>query len=373
MTTAADVLVIGAGIAGASAAAELAVHRGVTLLEAEASPGYHATGRSAAYFAPGYGNRTVRAVTAAAEHFFRTPPPGFTEVALLRARECVYFARPDQVSRLCAEAEELGDQAQRIDGQELIERMPIMRPGYAEAGLVVAGGGDLDVDALLQGYLKQLKRHDGTLVTSVQVVAIERSGNVWLVSTGDKTFEAPVVVNAAGAWADQVAQLAGLGALEIQPKRRTACLIDPPDGVDVADWPLMIDIDEQFYFKPDVGNVLVSPADETPSPPCDAQPEDIDVAIAVDRFEKATTLSVGRVNHKWAGLRSFAPDKTPVAGFDPRADGFFWLAGQGGYGVQTAPGLSQLAAHLITGAPLSAGLEGLVDVVEELSPQRRLL
>ena len=365
-----EILIIGAGIAGASAAAALSAHRAVVLLEGESHPGFHATGRSAAYFAPAYGNRPVRAVTAAGETFFRSPPPGFTDVSLLRPRPCLYVARADQISQLDAEAEELSSQAQRVDARDLVDHIPIMRDGYAAAGLLVAGGGDLDVDALMSGYLKQLRQRNGTLVTNAHVVGIEHTGNGWQASTGDETYRAAVLVNAAGAWADPVARLAGLGPLAIQPKRRTVCLIDPPDDTNITRWPLAIDIDEQFYFKPDAGKVLLSPADETPSAPCDAQPEDIDVAIAVDRFEQATTLRVRRVNHKWAGLRSFAPDRTPVVGFDARAEGYFWLAGQGGYGVQTAPGLSQLATHLITHAPLSTGFEGLAAVIEALSPQR---
>ena len=179
-----------------------------------------------------------------------------------------------------------------------------------------------------------------------------------------------MVVNAAGAWVDEIATLAGLEPLELQPKRRTAMLIDAPENIDITDWPLMIDVEEQFYFKPDAGALLLSPADETPSPACDAQAEELDIAVAVDRFETATGLEVLRINHRWAGLRTFAPDKTFIVGFDPREDSFFWLAGQGGYGVQTAPGLAQLTASLITGTPLPANMHIDAGLIDQLAPAR---
>ena len=363
-------MVVGAGIAGASAAAEIALHCRVVLVEAEQQPGYHATGRSAAFFATGYGNRAVRSVTAAGEGFFRSPPAEFTSVQLLKPRDCLYLARADQMASLDQLREELGEQARRIDQDALCLRVPVVRRDYAAAGVLVSGGGDLDVDALLQGYLRQVKRRRGKLINGAQVTAIEPREQRWRLKTSRGSFEAPVVVNAAGAWADQVAALAGVAGLGIEPRRRTACLIDGPANIDVSDWPLVIDADEQFYFKPDAGALLLSPADETASGPCDAQPEEVDVALAVDRFERATTLEVKRVRAKWAGLRSFATDRTPVVGFDPRTHGFFWLAGQGGYGVQTAPGLSQLAAHLIAAAPLTGQYGGLMTLLDELAPER---
>ncbi len=366
----ADFIVIGAGIAGASAAGELAAHGRVLLLEAENQPGYHATGRSAAFFAPGYGNRAVRRVTILSEAFFRSPPRDFTDVPLLRARDCLYVARSDQMERLRRLATELGDSAQRLDEAEVRRRVPIMRAGYARAGLVMDNGGDLDVDALLQGYLRSLRRRGGELVPRAPVTELRRVANAWQVGTPQGAFVASTVVNAAGAWADTIGEMAGAGRLGIQPMRRTACLVDAPDGMDPGAWPAVIDIDEQFYFKAEAGAILLSPADETACAPCDAYAEDIDVAVAVDRFEAATHVDVRRVTHRWAGLRSFAADRTPVVGFDPRQDGFFWLAGQGGYGVQTAPGLARLTAHLAAGETLAQGYGGLREVVRELAPDR---
>ena len=371
MTATADIIVIGAGIAGVSAASELASTARVIVLEREPQPGYHATGRSAAFFVVSYGNAAVRAVTAASETFYRSPPQGFTDVPLLRPRPCVFFGRPDQREALLSLHNEVPS-LQGLTPEQVRERVPIMSPGYLEGGLLDKTGGDLDVDAILQGFLRRLRERGGELYPRREVQGISRSGGLWKVTSGNETLTATVLVNAAGAWVDEIAALAGLEPLGLQPKRRTAMLIDAPQGRDIVDWPLMVNVEEEFYFKPDAGALLLSPADETPSPPCDAQPEELDVAQAVDRFETATGLEVSRVNHRWAGLRTFAPDKTFVVGFDPRTEGFFWLAGQGGYGVQTSPGMARLAASLITGSsPLEQAGIG-ENLVNQLSPARLL-
>ena len=370
-TVNADIIVIGAGIAGVSAASELAATARVVVLEREPQPGYHATGRSAAFFVVSYGNAAVRAITAASEPFYRSPPPGFTEIPLLRPRPCIFFGRPDQREALLSFHNEVPS-LQSLTPEQVRERVPVILPGYLEGGLLDITGGDLDVDAILQGFLRRLRERGGKLYAGREVRGLSRSNGLWKVATGDETLTAPLVVNAAGAWVDVIARLAGLGALGLQPKRRTAMLIDAPEGRDITDWPLMVNVQEEFYFKPDAGALLLSPADETPSPPCDAQPEDLDVALAVDRLETATGLEISRVTHRWAGLRTFAPDKTFVVGFDPRAEGFFWLAGQGGYGVQTSPGMAKLAAALVTGSsPLEQAGVG-DDLVRQLAPGRLL-
>lgn len=366
----ADVIVVGAGIAGASVAGALAAERKVVVLEREEQPAYHSTGRSAAYYAPGYGNEAVRVLTIAGDAFYRTPPAGFSDAPLFRAREWLHVARADQMESLAKTERELGNAVERLSAAAVEARVSGMRPGYAAGGLLDRRGGDLDVDAILQGFLRQMRRAGGELVTSAHVERLERSGDQWIVHSTAGAFRAPVVVNAAGAWADELAGRAGLAPLGVIPKRRTAILIPAPTGPEVANWPLVVDIDEQVYFKPDAGQLLISPADETPSEPCDAQPDEMDIAIAVDRFEQMTTIPVRRVTHKWAGLRVFAPDKTPIAGFDPRAPGFFWLAGQGGYGVQTAPGLSQFAAGVIAGRKLAAPFDVLANLIDALSPAR---
>ena len=371
MAVNADIIVIGGGIAGVSAGAELAATARVIVLERESRPGYHATGRSAAFFVVSYGNAAVRAVTAASEPFYRSPPQGFTDVPLIGPRPCIFFGRPDQREALLSLHAEVPT-LQRLSAEQVREQVPILQPDYLEGGLLDDTGGDLDVDAILQGFLRRLRGRGGELHPRREVQGISRRGGLWRVAGGAETFSAPVLVNAAGAWVDEIARLAGLEPLGLQPKRRTAMLLDAPAGRDIGDWPLMVNVEEEFYFKPDAGALLLSPADETPSAPCDAQPEELDVALAVDRFETATGLEVSRVTHRWAGLRTFAPDKTFVVGFDPRAEGFFWLAGQGGYGVQTSPGMAQLAASLITGSTSlqQAGIED--DLVSQLAPDRLL-
>ena len=367
----ADVIVIGAGIAGASAAAELAADARVLLLEAETQPGYHATGRSAAYFAAAYGNRVVRGLTAPCEAFYRDPPPGFSDVPLLIPRDCLFFGRADQAASLEAMRRDY-PALEILTADEVRRRVPLFRDGYLHGGLREPRGGDLDVDAILQAYLRLFRQRGGTVLCNHRVIALERSGGAWQVTTATGSCSAPLLVDAAGAWADPVAALAGLGPLDIRPLRRTALTLDPPDGVDIRDWPNMIDADEDFYFKPEAGRILVSPADETPSEPCDAQPEDFDVAVGVDRFERATGMDVRRICSSWAGLRSFAPDRSFVAGFDPRCEGFFWLAGQGGYGIQSAPALAQLSRHLLLEVAPGAGFETVLDYAAVVSPARLL-
>jgi D-arginine dehydrogenase len=355
--TDADVLVIGGGIAGASAACELAADARVIVLEQEAAPGMHATGRSAALFSETYGNAAVRALSRASRAFLTAPPEGFCETPLLRPRGALFVAGEAERPRLAAQAAEAPGAFEALSGEAARERVPILRPEASAAALYEAGAMDIDVDALHQGFLRGLRRRGGRVVADAGVTGLRREAGAWIAATPAGDFAAPVVVNAAGAWADQVAALAGLDGLGLQPKRRTAALVDGPE-LDFAGWPLVIDAGERWYFKPDAGRLLISPGVETVSQPIDAQPEDLDVAIAADRIERATTLRIGRIRHRWAGLRTFAPDRTPVCGFDPRADGFFWLAGQGGYGIQTAPALAALTARLVRGEadPMAAAL-----------------
>ena len=367
----ADIIVIGAGIAGVSAAAEMAADAKVIMLDMEQQPGYHSSGRSAAYFATSYGKPLVQDITRSCEPFFMNPPAGFSEVELLRPRDCMFFARPDQLESLEAMQAD-NDGLEFLDEVAVRDRVPVFRPGYLAGALRDRRGGDLDVGALLQGYLRLFRRRGGTLFNNHEVTAIERNGNGWQVRAGGQVFCAPMVVNAAGGWADTMARLAGLEPLGIQPFRRTAMTIEAPVGIDIEDWPEMVDVDEDFYFKPDAGLILLSPADETLTPPVDAQPDDLDVAMGVHRFELATGLDIRQVRARWAGLRTFSPDRLFVAGFDPRAEGFFWLAGQGGYGVQSAPAMAKMAALLMTGAEPEGGLGIVRDYVQDVSPARFL-
>ncbi|MFZ2100538.1 MAG: FAD-dependent oxidoreductase [Oricola sp.] len=347
-----DVIVIGAGIAGASAAAELAADARVLLLERESRPGYHTTGRSAAIFTPTYGPPVIRALTRASRGFFVAPDSEFVSHPLLNRRGVLFVAREDQAESVAALRDELKGAVKPLDGATARGLLPLLRPGYAAQALLDPDAADIDVDALHQHYLKTLRARGGELRTGAQVLAMARDGRGWSVETGQGRLRAPVVVNASGAWADEIALIAGVAPVGLTPMRRTALLVSPPDGVSPDAWPMVVDADEEFYLKPDAGKFLVSPADETPSAPCDAQPEELDVAICIDRIETAFDLAVRHVDHKWAGLRSFLPDRSPVAGFDPDAPGFFWLAGQGGYGIQSAPALARTAAALVLGMPI---------------------
>ena len=364
-----DVLIIGAGAAGASLGYRLAGERRVTLLEAEDQPGYHSTGRSAALYTVTYGHPAIRALTAASRDFLLSPPPGFAEAPLMRPRRVLWIGREDQGPSLAAALADAGDLAEPCPVEDALALCPALDPDYVAGALLERDAYDIDVAALHQGYLAGFRRAGGTLVCGARVTAIRRAGGGWEVAAGGETYACEVVVDAAGAWADAVAALAGLPHVGLTPKRRTAITFDPPPGVDARGWPCVLDADEQFYFRPDAGRIFGSPADETPSPPCDAQPEDLDVALAVDRIETATTLKVARIASKWAGLRTFAADKVPVVGMDPSAPGFFWLAGQGGYGIMTSPALSAVAADLIVSGALAAAAAGPVTAAA-LSPVR---
>ncbi|HSW12834.1 MAG TPA: FAD-binding oxidoreductase [Solimonas sp.] len=367
-----DVIVIGAGIAGAGIAAELGAGLRVLLLEQESQPGYHTTGRSAAVFAETYGGPVVRILSRASRPFFDQPPPGFCDTPLLRPRGFLFVAREDQRDNLEALADEpdLHATSRRLTPDETCARVPLLRREYVAAALLDHGACDIEVHALHQGYLAQLRRNGGRLQCQARVERIERNGAGWRVHSAAGVFEAPLLVNAAGAWADRVGDLAGVAGIGLQPLRRTAALVDVPGYAGLEHWPLTIDIDEQFYFKPDAGRLMLSPGDETPSEPCDAQPEEMDLAIAVDHIERATTLDIRRMHSRWAGLRSFVADRTPVAGHAPDAPGFFWLAGQGGYGIQTAPALSRFAAARLLGRPVPSDLADYGLEAVALSPAR---
>jgi D-arginine dehydrogenase len=355
-----DIIVIGAGIAGASAAADLARTHRVAMLERESAPGYHSTGRSAALFSEIYGNEVVRELSRASRPFFFDPPKDFPSRTLVRKRGSLHIASAAQRPALDAFADnpDVKDAVKRVSRERALALCPILRPEAVAEGVLEAAASDVDVHALHDGYLRLFRHEGGTLVTDAGVAALSWRNKIWTATTPAGTFSAPIVINAAGAWADQVAQLAGAAPQHIEPKRRTALLVEVPEAKAIDSWPMVIDIDESFYMKPDAGLLLVSPADETPIEPCDVQPEELDVAIAIDRLERATTLQVTRVRKKWAGLRSFSPQRTPVIGFDPEREGFFWLAGQGGYGMQTAPAIAALVAGVIRGDALLASLTG---------------
>ena len=366
-------------MAGASAGFFLAGSGRVRLLEMEPAPGYHSTGRSAALFSEYYGGRVVRALTVASRPFLAAPPPGFA-TPLLHPRWVLALC-PVGCERLfeavLAEGLTAPVPVREIAPDEVRQRCPVVRPDWCSRAMVKPAVMDIDVDALHQGFLRGIRDAGGQVVTSARVRALAREGGLWHAVTDVGEFSAPVVVNAAGAWADELAGLAGAKRLGLTPRRRTAFLVDPPGGVRVAQWPMVTDVTETFYFKPESGRLLISPADATPVPPGDVRPTDLDIAVAVARVEASTTLAIRQVRHAWAGLRSSVADDVPVIGEATDAPGFFWLAALGGYGIQAAPAAGRLAAALATGAGTAAGagldehLLALGITAAELAPGRR--
>lgn len=368
-----DFLIVGAGIAGASAGYLLAKKHKVIVLEREEQPGYHTTGRSVAVYTEAYGPRPVRALVIAGGSFFQRPPVGFTDVALCHPHGFMFIGREDQRSVLMAElaaVQPLSPTIREMSVDDAIRRVPVLRRDYLAAAFFDPNCLSLDVNAIHQGYLRGLKAAGGEVVTSAEAVRFERIEGKWRVHTPMGVFAAPVVINAAGAWADAVAERIGARKIGLVPKRRTVIAFAPPAGTETASWPVVIDAQEQFYFKADAGTILGSPGDETPSPPTDAQPEEMDIAVTVERIERATTMPIRRIIRKWAGLRSFVADRVPVAGYAPDVEGFFWLAGQGGYGIETSAGLARSAAGLATGEGLPEDVRrlGVSDI--ELGPER---
>ncbi len=368
-----DVCIIGGGMAGASVAFHLAPHARVTLLEREPHLAYHSTGRSAALYAPNYCSDLVRRLTLAGRPFLATPPAGFTSVPLLHERGFLLIGKHAQLAA-CEqyEAESLaaGLETRRLTPQAARELVPVLRADSCDWTLLDPSAWDLDVDALLQGFLRGARAHGTTVHTSQEAAAITREGNAWQISGPGYDLRADVVVNAGGAWADEISGRAGIAPLHLIPHRRTAFIFDPPENTVVAHWPMVTDAEGLFYFKPDAGLLLGSLAEEVPSPPTDAQPEDLDVAIAVDRIEQVIDYPVTRVRRSWTGLRVFAPDREPVSGFEPGQPGYYWHAGLGGFGIQTAPALGAFAAATILGRSPPGALQALDVTAAQLQVQR---
>jgi D-arginine dehydrogenase len=368
-----DFLVIGGGIAGASAAYFLSERGRVVLLEREDVLGYHTTGRSAALYTENYGNAVIRGLTVGGRSFFHDPPPCFGDHKLLTPRGALAIAvKADRAGfdASLAEARRQAPSIAEVTLDEALSLCPVLDRDWVAFAHYEPDAMDMDVHAIHQGFLRGFRERGGEIVTRAAPSRVARRGDRWEIEAAGRVFAPRVVVNAAGAWADEVAALAGAKPVGLVPKRRTAFTIDAPDGIDSARWPMVMEVNEHFYFKPESGKLLVSPADETPSPPCDAQPEEMDIAIAAARLEEATTLEVRRVARKWAGLRSFVADKTPVVGFAPEAPGFFWLCGQGGYGIMTSPAMGRTTAALVAGdqLPEDLGARGVTEAA--LSPAR---
>ncbi len=368
-----DFAIVGAGIAGVSAAYHLAPHARTIVLERESIPAYHTTGRSAALHSETYGSAEIRAITVATGRFYRDLPHGFADHPVLTPRGALIVARAEQEDAAKAAAADyarLVPSVRWLDPEEIRRRHPLLRPETVAGGAVFEEAEDMDVAAIHAGFLRGARASGAELRLNAEVAALDRKDGRWIIRLGDgESIAAANIVNASGAWADVVAGLAGARPVGLVPKRRTAFTFAAPADLDLARLPMVIDLGESWYIKPEVGQFLGSPADETPSPPCDAQPEEMDIALAVDRIETATTLQIARIKNKWAGLRSFVADKNLVVGYDA-VPGFFWLAGQGGYGIQTAAAAGRLAAGLALGKGLASDVSELGVGEAALSPAR---
>ena len=356
-----DVAIIGAGMAGAGLAAELAPHLSVILIEAESHAGYHATGRSAAFWSETYGGPLIQPLTSASGPFLASPPASFSDRPFLQPRGAILVAQDEGKAVLDAMLREFDGSVElrRLDRPELERRIPGIRPGWSD-GVYEMSCSDIDVAALHHAYLRAARASGAQLLLDARLESARRTGGGWVLDTARGAMEAAILVDAAGAWADDVALLAGVAPVGVRPYRRTIAQlrVDPPAPAEV---PLVIDALGRFYFKPEAGGRLwLSPHDETPCDPCDSAAEEDDVALAIDRLSMIVDWRVERVEHKWAGLRSFAPDRLPVYGFADERRDFFWCAGQGGFGIQTAPAGAKLAAALLLGRepdPMIAGID----------------
>lgn len=361
-----DIAIVGAGIAGAGLAAELAGDFSVALIEQEERPAFHSTGRSAAIFIQNYGNAVIRALTRASLALYLERDLALYPEPLLKPRGLLYVAGEEGLARhaeLLAGAEGMRE----LSPDEALRMVPALKRGWLKAAAYEPDAQDIDVAALHQGFLRKAKSGGATLLARAPLRRAERRAGFWRIDTESGVVQAKILADAAGAWADTVAAASGVAPLGIRPMRRSIAVLPVPDGMDISRWPLVADSGEGWYAKPEAGKLLVSPADEDPVDPHDAYPDDMVLAEGLYRFEQAVDFPVTRVERSWAGLRSFAPDRTPVVGFDPAADDFFWLAGQGGYGIQTAPALSRLAGLLLRRATVAGELE---PIAAQLSPAR---
>jgi D-arginine dehydrogenase len=375
----ADFLIVGGGIAGLSAAARLGRHGKAIVLEAEEAIGYHSSGRSVSFSHYGIGNEAVRALTASSRRFFEQPPEGFCETPVASTASTLYFAEEEALPRLEALQAEMArftDRGRWIGADEIARLCPVLKTGTGGAVRAVHDptGLKLDTAALLHAYARELRGRGGELRTGRRIAAVARVGELWSIRTEtDEELSAPVLVNAAGAWADRLAALASVRPLGLRPLRRTIIAVDPPSAAEVSAWPFVHSAAADFYMLPEAGQLLVSPMDEVDDDACDAQAHEYEVALAAERLEHYTRLGVSRIAHRWAGLRTFTADRVPTAGFAPDAPGFFWLVGQGGYGFQTAPAMAKIAEALIARLPWPADLAALGLGPERIVPERLLI
>jgi D-arginine dehydrogenase len=364
-----DFLVIGGGISGASAAYELAAQGSVLLLEAEATAGYHSTGRSAALFTRNFGGPVVRQINATSAAFFLKPPAGFCDMPLLTPRGSLTVAMPE--NEACLDAvlalSELGQEVVEISPSDACEMAPFLRPDRVTRAAYEANVSDIDVASLHLAYLKGAKQRGAIITTKQPVAGLDRVDGFWKATTKTDQYRAATIINAAGAWADVIGEMVGARSIGLVPKRRTGIIIDAPEHINVSGMPAVDFGGTEIYLKPDAGRLMASPGDATPTEPHDAWPDDMDIAILADWISRETQIEVEKIIHSWAGLRSFVADEAPVVGFDPKVEGFFWLAGQGGYGIMMAPALATMTASLCI-----SGSNRLWDFGREVSPDRLL-
>jgi D-arginine dehydrogenase len=373
MNQSTEFLIIGGGIAAASTAYWLSQNAQVLLLEQESQPGYHSTGRSAALFMESYGTPQVRALTMASRAFLQAPPDGFSEYPLLTPRGAMMVAEHGQDDMLRSHWDVMRQVTQKgrlLNSQEACDYFPVLRAEKILGGIYEPDASDMDVHSIHQGYLRGAKKNGAQLICDAQVTKIKRSSQVWHVQAGGHTYEARVLINAAGAWADAVAEMAGVKPIGLVPKRRSALIFEPQIGLNCADWPMTIGIDESWYIKPDAGKLLGSPANADPVAPHDVQPEELDIAMAIDRIQSMTTLEIRRPIRSWAGLRSFVADGDLVAGFDLQVENFFWVAAQGGYGIQTSAAMGACCAALARHQELPSHATSYGLTQSMLSPHR---
>ncbi|REK17761.1 MAG: FAD-binding oxidoreductase [Actinobacteria bacterium] len=366
-----DFVVIGGGIAGVSAAANLAPHGSVALLESERSLAFHTTGRSAALFIVNYGGPGSRPLAHASRGFLENPPEYAADSPLLTGRGALWVARPEDIgelARLAREGAESGADSDELSPEEVMRLVPIMRPEHLGGGLYEETARDIDVAGLHQAFVRVLRRHGGEIHLDAPVKAIERKGSGWLIETPNQSLHADAIVNAAGAWGDEVASLAGVVPIGLQPMRRTAFMV--PGSSDFESFPMVVSVGHDYYFRPDGVQLLCSLSEEEPCHPCDPKPRMEDVALAIERINEATTLDIRSVNSQWTGLRTFAPDRDLVIGEDPTAPGFFWLVGQGGTGIMTSPGYGKLVASQVIGEDLPEDLRSAGVNPDITSPAR---
>lgn len=373
MPRTADFIVIGGGIAGASVAYELLPHGSVIVLEQESALGYHSTGRSAAVMSENYGPKLWSRLVSATRGFLENPPEGFANAPLVTDRGALFLAQAHETEQLQAQFDDLiarGAKVELVAASDALRWCEVLRTDKYATAMYEPDCKDVDTNELMMGYQRRIRAAGGEVVTGARVTAIRRDAGGWQVDTTAGSFQGGTVVNAAGGWVQQVAAMAGLGYRNVVPFRRTAVTFDAPAGSNLPHWPMTFDVAETFYFKPESGRVMVSPVDMAASEPCDAQADEMEVAIAIDRIETFTTMKVAKIAHKWGGLRTFAPDHEPVIGLDPQDASFVWLAGQGGNGVMASAAAARLAASLAVGQGVPADIAALGVTEAAISPGR---